>query len=81
MGRACRPCPNGSDIDLFGNGQGIVYLDAEIPHCAFNLGVTKEKLHGSKVAGAALDQRCLGSAKRMGAVHVGVKVNAGEPLG
>ena len=46
-GRACPLCPGNSDVNLFSYGQGIINLDAEIPDCAFNLGMAQEDLHRS----------------------------------
>jgi hypothetical protein len=40
------PCPGSSDIDLFGNGERIVHLYAEVPHCALDFGVTVQLLLG-----------------------------------
>jgi hypothetical protein len=62
-GRACPLCPGISDINLFRYCQNIVYLDAEISHRAFNLGVAKQKLDGPKIAGAPVDQGSLGASK------------------
>ena len=56
LGRACPLCPSISDIYLLGDRQGVVNLDAEITHCALDLGVTKQQLHRSEVAGPAIDQ-------------------------
>jgi hypothetical protein len=41
--------------------EGIVYIDAEIPHSALYLGVTKQKLDGAQIPGAPVNQRCLRS--------------------
>jgi hypothetical protein len=43
-GRACPLCPGTSDINLFRYCESIVHLDTEISDCAFDLGVTKQKL-------------------------------------
>ena len=40
-GRACLLCPGISDINLFRDGEGIVYLNAEVPDGAFDLGVAE----------------------------------------
>jgi hypothetical protein len=42
MGRACLLCPGASDINLFGNRERVVYLDAKITHRAFDLGVAEQ---------------------------------------
>jgi hypothetical protein len=41
LGRAVRLCPDTSDIDLFRHGKGVVNLDAEVPHGAFDSLVPK----------------------------------------
>jgi hypothetical protein len=64
-GRTFPLCPGSSDVDLLCDGKGIIDLDAEVPYCAFDLGVIKQNLHGSQVAGAPVDQARLGSAKRV----------------
>jgi hypothetical protein len=43
MGRACPLCPGDSDINLFGNRERVVHLDAEIAHRAFDLGVAEQE--------------------------------------
>jgi hypothetical protein len=42
-------------------GEGIVHINAEIPHSALYLSVTKQKLDGAQIPGAAVDQRRLRS--------------------
>ena len=37
--------PRTSDFDFLGNGDGIVDLDAEVPHCAFHFLMSEQKLH------------------------------------
>jgi len=81
MGRACPLCPSESDINLFGNRERIVNLDAEIAHCAFDLGVAEQELDGSQIACAAVNQRCLGPAQGVRAKHPRVKPNACHPVG
>ena len=56
-----------SDVDLLGNGKGVIHLDAKVANRALDLAVPKKQLHSSQIARAAVDQRRLGSAKRMGA--------------
>ena len=53
------PCT--SNVYLLRYGEGIVHIDAEISDSALNLGVTKQKLDGAQIAGAAVDQRRLRS--------------------
>ena len=58
-GRALLLCPVVSDVDLLRYGEGIVHIDAEIPHGALYLGVTEQKLDGAQIPGAAVDKRRL----------------------
>jgi hypothetical protein len=46
-----------SNVDLLCNGEGIVYVDAEIPHSALYLGMAEQKLNGSQIPGSAVDER------------------------
>jgi hypothetical protein len=40
-----------SDVDLHGNFDSIVNLDAEIPHRALDLGVAEEELYCAEITG------------------------------
>ena len=53
--------PDHSDFSLFGDLQGVVYLDAKVPHRAFELRMTEQQLHGSQVSGSPVDQCWLGA--------------------
>lgn len=55
MGRALLLCPERSDVDLLCDGEGVVHSNAEIPDGALYLGVTKQKLDGAQIPGAAVD--------------------------
>ena len=46
-GRAFLLCPVRSNVDLLRYREGIVYIDAEIPHSALYLSVAKQKLDGA----------------------------------
>jgi len=70
-----------SDVNLFGYGQRIVHLDAEVAHSALDLGVPKQQLDRAEVAGSAIDQRCLRSAQGMRAIQGGVEPDQGDPSG
>ena len=43
--RAAQPCPASSDFDLLCDGEGIVHLNAQIPHGALDLRVAEQKLN------------------------------------
>jgi hypothetical protein len=53
-----RPCT--SEVDFFGDLDGIVNLDAEVPHGALHLLMPKQKLDSPEVPSAAIDQGSLG---------------------
>src|SRR5262249_1259212 len=72
--------PSISDINLFRNRKSIIYFDAQISDGTFDPFVTEQQLHSAKVAGSAVDQTCLGSAKGMGPEYLGVETNPAEPF-
>lgn len=59
--------PRCSDVDLFGDGKRVIDLDAEVSDGALHLGVAKEQLNRPEIAGTPIDQRRLGSPRRVGA--------------
>jgi hypothetical protein len=80
-GQSACPCPRRSHVHLFGDGEGIVNFDAEIPHGALHLGMAKQKLNRSEIARATVDQRRLGPAQGMGTEQLGVEADAADPIG
>jgi hypothetical protein len=64
---------------FLGDREGIVDLDTEVPNCAFDLGMAKQKLHCTQVASATVDQRRFGSAHGMCGEFAWVEANAGNP--
>lgn len=72
-GRALPLCPLFSDVDLFGNSQGVVHLDAQVPDGAFDLSVSEQKLNGPKIARATIDQRRLCASQRITAPNRDVR--------
>ena len=46
-----------SDLGLFRQFQGVIDLDSEISHSAFNFAVAQEQLHGPQVLRSLVDQR------------------------
>ena len=68
------------DVNLLRNGDGVVHFDAEVPHRALDLAVTKQQLDCPEIACAPVDERCLRSPQRVSAVEMRVKINAGEPV-
>ena len=60
-GQSISALPVTSDVNLFGNVEGVINLDAQVSDSAFNLGVTQQQLDGPKVSSAAIYQRRLGA--------------------
>ena len=60
-----RPPPAPSDFRLLGYFEGVIDLDAEVPHCRLQLGMPEQQLHGAQVLGPPIDQRRLGPSHRM----------------
>ena len=79
-GRACPLCPGISDINLFRYCQGVIDLDAEIPDCALDLGVPKQELDGSEIAGAAVDQGSLCASERVRPEKSWIQPDAADPV-
>ena len=76
--RVCSAQVHQTSIFL-GDREGIVDLDTEVPNCAFDLGMAKQKLHCTQVASATVDQRRFGSAHGMCGEFAWVEANAGNP--
>ena len=57
-----------SNFRLLGDFKSIVDLDTQVPHGRFKFGVAKQKLHGSEIFGASIDQCRLGPSHRVGPV-------------
>ena len=64
-GRSASAPPQLSDLDLFGDRQGVVNFNAEIPNRALDLRVAEQQLDSPQVACLSIDERCLCSAQRM----------------
>jgi hypothetical protein len=65
-GRGTSALPlQGSNVDLLRYCKSIIHIDAEIPDSALYLGMTKQKLHGSQIPGAAVDERRFCSSQRV----------------
>jgi hypothetical protein len=63
VGQARLLCPGCSDVNLFRYRERIVYLDPEVPDCAFDLGVAEQQLHSSQVARSPINQRRLSTSE------------------
>ena len=81
--RALLLCRVPSNVDLLRYGEGIVHINAEIPHSALYLSVTKQKLDGAQIPGAPIDQCRLeehASCKAMSAFTVAIRCKADMPF-
>lgn len=65
---------------LLGDFQCVIDLDTEVAHRTLKLGVSQQKLDRSEVLRAAVDERRLRAAHRVGAVSGRVKPNGRNPL-
>jgi len=73
-------CPGSSDVNLLGDGQSIIDLDAEIPHGALDFGVTEQQLDGTQISCTTVDERRLGSSERMRAEKTRVQSDTCNPI-
>lgn len=69
-----------SDLGLPRDIQGIVDLDAEIPHRRFQLGVPEEQLNSTQVLGSTMDERGLRPAHRVRTVISAVQSMLIDPM-
>lgn len=61
-----RPCPSRSSyLRLLGHLQGIIDLNPQIPHRAFQLAVSYKQLNALEIFRAAVNQGYLGALQRM----------------
>ena len=77
-GRALLLCPVPSNVDLLRYGEGIVHIDAEIPHSALYRSVSKQKLEGAQIPGCRLEEHA--SCKAMSAFTVAIRGKADMPF-
>ena len=61
-----------SDFGLFGDFQGVVHLDTEVPHSRLQLGVARVTTARPEVLRAPVDQSGLGAPHRVRAVLGGI---------
>jgi hypothetical protein len=79
-GQSVTALPWCSDVDLLGNDERIIDLDAKISDGALHLGVPKEQLNHAEVAGPPVNQDRFGSPQRMGAEQGWVEADPDDPL-
>ena len=79
-GQSVTALPQCSDVDLFGDVERVIDLDAEVPDRALHLGMAKEQLNRAEAAGSSVNQGRLGSPQRVGAEQRRVQTDADDPL-
>ena len=72
--------PLGSDFGCLDQSQCIIDVDPEVSNGVFNLGVAKQDLNRSKIAGRLVDQSCLCPTKGMGSILFRSQSNRRYPL-
>jgi hypothetical protein len=81
-----RPClfievlRQGSDIDLLGDLDCVIDLNAKIANGTFNFGMAEQNLNRSEVPGSPIDQDCLRPAQGVRTELGRVGADAGHPL-
>lgn len=69
-----------SDLGLLRDLQGIVDLDAKVPHRRLQLGVPEERLNSTQVLGSTVDERRLRPAHRVRTVIGAVQSKLIDPV-
>jgi hypothetical protein len=67
-------------LSALGEGERILYVDAQIANGALDLGVAEQDLHSAQVARLLIDDGRLGSAQRMGPVILRPQSDSSYPL-
>lgn len=80
MSVAVVPSTPASNFCLLGYFKGVIDFDTQIPHGGLQLGVSKQQLHSSKVLGAPIDQRHLGSSHGVGPIVGSVESQFVNPV-
>lgn len=69
-----------SEVDPFSDAQSIFKLDAQVAHSAVHLGMAKQQLDGSKIAGFAVNLRCFRPAQRVSSVSARLKPDQSDSV-
>ena len=76
----CSARPRRSDFRCLGKRKRIIDIHAEVSNGVFDLGVSKQYLNSSEIAGSLIDQGSLGAAERMRSVFLGAQSNRRNPF-
>lgn len=78
-GGAFNSRPESLNLDLLGNRERVIKIDAEIPNSALDLGMPQQELDSSEVARSSVNHRCLGSPSRVCAVGQRIEPDCTKP--
>jgi hypothetical protein len=76
----CPLCPSISDINLFRYCQRIIHFDPEISNCAFDLGMSEQKLDGPEIARAPINQGSFCASQGMRPKQPRIKSGTADPV-
>lgn len=71
--------PQVSEMDALRDCKRVIDLNAQVAHCAFELGVPQRELSGSQVTGLAIDQCRFRAAQGVGAVGCRIQTDQADP--
>jgi hypothetical protein len=69
-----------SNVDLLGDGDRIINIDAKVPDGAFDFAMAEKKLNVAEISSSPIDQGRFGASQRMSAESRGVEADAGNPF-
>lgn len=75
-----RRSPRWSDIDGFGDVQGVLEINTQVAHGAVHLGVAEQELDCTKISRFPVDLRRLGASQRMRSVAAWLKTDRRHPI-
>jgi hypothetical protein len=73
-------CPGTSDVNLFCYCQRVIYFDAQVSDCAFDLGMPKKKLNSPQISCPTVDQGSFCASQRMRPEQPRVHSGAPDPF-
>src|SRR3546814_7087 len=79
-GQSVSALPQSSDVDLFGYGESVIDLDAQIADSALDLAVTEQELNVSQIACSPVDQGRFGPSEGMRAKEGRLQPDLSNPV-
>ena len=62
-GQSVSALPQESDVNLFGDSEGVIHLDTQVADSALDFAMAKQELNGPEVPRPPIDQGRLGSSQ------------------